>query len=133
MRVTAQIFHHTFCVFERWFGNSVARVVLCLGYTLFYVRFATAPWMFALLPIHFLMGPLGGTITNWVTHRSGTAGNVLKIDLIGLGEFIHSNHHAFPRRPNFAIKKSEWDPAYSVSALFSCLRILRFNDVEKMR
>ena len=35
------------------------------------VKFATHPWMFALLPLHFVMGPIHGAIVNWCGHRYG--------------------------------------------------------------
>jgi fatty-acid desaturase len=40
-------------------------------YILFYVNFATAWWMYLLLPIHFLIGPIQGAIVNWAGHKYG--------------------------------------------------------------
>jgi stearoyl-CoA desaturase (delta-9 desaturase) len=45
-----------------------------------------------------------------------------------LGEGYHNNHHKFPSRSNFAIKKGEFDPIYPVVLLFEKLKIIRINN-----
>ena len=70
---------------DKWF----VRIAWGVLYTLFYIKFATAPWQYALLPIHYLMGPVHGVIINWFAHKYGyvnfkvndTAKNLLPFDL----------------------------------------------------
>src|SRR5579859_469974 len=40
-------------------------------YTLFYMAFATHWWMFLLVPVHWLLGPIHGAIVNWCGHKYG--------------------------------------------------------------
>ena len=56
---------------DRLSQSWVARIAWGALYTLFYVKFATHAWMFALLPLHFVMGPIHGAIVNWCGHRYG--------------------------------------------------------------
>lgn len=89
-------------------------------YVLFYVRFATHAWMFALLPLHFLMGPMHGAIVNWFGHRSGyrnfnsddDSRNTLAFDIVCAGELLQNNHHTLPVSPNFGYCSVEIDPTY---------------------
>ena len=104
-------------------------------YTIYYVLFATQPWMFLLLPIHFLMGPIHGGIVNWFGHKYGYRNfedtgdhsrNTLVFDFLTLGELFQNNHHKLPSRPNFAVRKFEVDPAYPFLKVLSWLRIIKF-------
>ena len=53
-------------------GDSwVVRVLFGVLYVLFYVKFATSPWMYALLPIHFFMGPIHGAIVTGAATNTG--------------------------------------------------------------
>lgn len=112
-------------------------------YTLFYVQFATAWWMYLLLPIHFLMGPVHGAIINWYAHKFGyvsfkvgdTAKNLLPFDFLMMGESYHNNHHKFGGRANFGIKWFEIDPTYPVIYLlnaFGAIRLKVNNDLNYM-
>lgn len=56
---------------ERLGDYWIIRIGWGVLYTLFYIKFATAWWMFLLLPIHFLMGPVHGVIINWYAHKYG--------------------------------------------------------------
>ena len=49
----------------------IVRLLFVALYILFYIKFATAWWMFLLLPIHFFMGPVHGAIVNWCGHKYG--------------------------------------------------------------
>ncbi|GAC1354316.1 MAG: acyl-CoA desaturase [Polyangiales bacterium] len=101
-------------------------------YTLFYFAFATHTWMFALLPIHYVMGPVHGAIVNWCGHRYGyksfengdDSRNTLPFDFLTCGELFQNNHHKFGMSPNFAARWFEIDPAYQVMRVFSLLGII---------
>src|SRR5690606_11312482 len=55
--------------------NWPARFVWLGLYTAFYVwayvTFSLPPWIFVLLPAHYLMGPIHGAIVNWCGHKYG--------------------------------------------------------------
>ncbi|SOE23639.1 stearoyl-CoA desaturase (delta-9 desaturase) [Spirosomataceae bacterium TFI 002] len=112
-------------------------------YILFYIKFATAWWMFALLPIHFLMGPVHGVIINWYAHKYGyvnfkvgdTAKNLLPFDFLMMGESYHNNHHKFGGRANFGIKWHEFDPTYPIIKVLSWVQLIKLkpnNDLKYM-
>jgi stearoyl-CoA desaturase (Delta-9 desaturase) len=114
-------------------GRSwISRLAWCGLYTLFYVQFATATWMFLLLPIHFVMGPLHGAIVNWCGHRYGyrnfdsddDSRNTLVLDFLTLGELFQNNHHRFPMSANFAYRRVEIDPCYQVTRVLARLKII---------
>jgi stearoyl-CoA desaturase (delta-9 desaturase) len=113
---------------QSWMG----RVAWGAAYTLFYLRFATHAWMFALLPFHYIMGPVHGAIVNWCGHRYGyrnfdngdRSRNTLPFDFVTAGELFQNNHHKFAMSPNFAVRKFEIDPSYPVIVALSWLRII---------
>lgn len=117
------------------FGDSIyTRVSWGVLYFWFYWQFATSWWMFALLPLHFLIGVVHGAIVNWCGHRYGyrnfalhdRSRNTLPVDLLMMGELYQNNHHRYPTRPHFAVRWFEFDPAYPFIWLLNRLRILRF-------
>ena len=110
------------------------RILWGIAYTLFYVTFATEWWMFLLLPVHFLMGPIHGAIVNWFGHKYGYVNyhdtqdiskNSLPFDFVTLGELFQNNHHKYPSRANFATRWFELDPTYPIIKLLAKLRIIR--------
>jgi stearoyl-CoA desaturase (delta-9 desaturase) len=118
-------------------GQSWAiRIVWGLAYFLFYVKFATSPWMFALVPFHWLMGPIHGGIVNWCGHRYGyrnfksddDSRNTLIFDFVTGGELLQNNHHRFAQSPNFAVRWFEIDPAFQVMRVMSWLKIINFGE-----
>lgn len=128
---------------EKIAGNGITRIVWALLYVLFYIMFATDWWMFLLLPIHFLMGPIHGAIINWFSHKFGyknfkvndTSKNLLPFDFLMLGEGYHNNHHKYGGRANFGIKWHEFDPTYPVICLFHFAGIIKLkkqNDLNYM-
>jgi stearoyl-CoA desaturase (delta-9 desaturase) len=123
-------------------GQSwIMRVVWGAAYTAFYWRFATAPWMWALLPFHFVMGPIHGAIVNWGGHKYGyknfdngdDSRNSLIFDFLTAGELFQNNHHKFGMSPNFAARKFELDPTYVVIRALSALKIIDTSGSQKIR
>jgi len=117
------------------------RLAWVLGYTLFYVKFATAPWMYALLPFHFIMGPVHGAIVNWCGHKYGyqnfengdKSRNTLVFDFLTAGELFQNNHHKFGMSPNFAARWFEIDPTYVAIRVFAALGIIKYKGGQRMR
>ncbi|CAH0170605.1 hypothetical protein SRABI27_01016 [Pedobacter sp. Bi27] len=119
-------------------GNSWAWRIACgLFYIGFYVAFANHWWLFILLPIHFLMGPLHGAIVNWCGHKYGYSNhdnddhskNSLPWDFLLMGELFQNNHHKKPNSPNFATKWWEFDPTYPVMKVLHWMRIIKIRKV----
>lgn len=99
--------------FEKIIPRWGARIAFGSAYTLFYIIYAPNMWVFLLLPIHFFMGPIHGSIVNWFGHKWGYVNhretndksrNTLPVDFLMLGELFQNNHHRFPTKPNFANK-----------------------------
>lgn len=119
------------------FGEAgFSRLMWGALYVGFYALFATEAWMFALIPLHFVMGPLHGAIVNWCGHKYGyrnfpshdQSRNTLVFDLVCAGELFQNNHHHNAKSPNFAMRRFEMDPTYQVMRLFHHLGILRLNE-----
>ncbi|MFC0184343.1 stearoyl-CoA desaturase (delta-9 desaturase) [Pseudarcicella hirudinis] len=121
----------------------LSRIMWGTLYTLFYMKFATSPWEYCLLPIHYLMGPVHGVIINWFAHKYGyvnfkvndTAKNLLPFDFLMMGESYHNNHHKLGGRANFGVKWHEFDPTYPVILLLNALKIIKLkpnNDLNYM-
>ena len=58
---------------DYWGSTIASRLIFGALYVVFYIAFATHWWMFLLLPIHFMMGPIQGAIVNWCGHKYGYA------------------------------------------------------------
>jgi stearoyl-CoA desaturase (delta-9 desaturase) len=123
-------------------GQSwIMRVVWMAGYTLFYVKFATAPWMYALLPFHYVMGPVHGAIVNWGGHKYGyknydngdDSKNSLFFDFLTAGELFQNNHHKFGMSPNFAARWFEVDTTYYVMRVLAALHIIDMAGAQQIR
>lgn len=113
------------------------RLMFAVGYTAFYIYFATAWWQYLLLPIHFFMGPVHGAIVNWCGHKYGYSNfdnddhskNSIPLDFLLMGELMQNNHHKSPNSPNFAKKWYEFDPTYPVIRLLNFLKIIQLRKV----
>lgn len=109
------------------------RLAFALTYIAFYIVFAAHWWMYLLLPVHFLMGPVHGAIVNWAGHKYGyrnydepdQSKNTLAFDFLMLGELFQNNHHHAGARPNFAFKWWEFDPVYPVIKILDKLGVIR--------
>jgi stearoyl-CoA desaturase (delta-9 desaturase) len=119
-------------------GDSwIWRISCGLFYIGFYIAFAEYWWMFLLLPIHFLMGPLHGAIVNWCGHKYGYANhdnddhskNSLPWDFLLMGELFQNNHHKKPNSPKFSSKWWEFDPTYPVMKVLHWMHIIRIRKV----
>jgi stearoyl-CoA desaturase (delta-9 desaturase) len=117
-----------------WMANTwTSRLLFGTGYVIFYVYFATSWWMYFLLPIHFLMGPVHGAIVNWAGHKYGYRNfnendhskNTLIFDFLMLGELFQNNHHHAGARPNFAAKWWEIDPVYPIIKILDKVKIIK--------
>lgn len=114
---------------ERYFS----RISWGLLYVAFYVFFATQWWMYLLLPIHIVMGPVHGAVINWFAHKYGytnfkvndTSKNLMRIDLFMWGEGFHNNHHKYGGRANFGVKWFEFDPMYPIILLLDKLKVIQ--------
>lgn len=104
-------------------GNSwPSRIAFGALYFFIYLAFAPSLIWFALLPLHFLMGPIHGAIVNWCGHKYGyrnhetpdLSRNSLPLDFLAMGELFQNNHHRFPNKANFATRWFEFDPTYAV-------------------
>ncbi len=102
------------------------------AYTAVYAAFATSWWLWLLLPIHFVMGPVHGAIVNWCGHKYGyrnfktsdKSRNTLPVDVLCMGELFQNNHHTWGMSPNFAARKFEIDPTWQFIKLLSWARLL---------
>jgi stearoyl-CoA desaturase (Delta-9 desaturase) len=112
------------------------------AYSLVYIKFAVgAPWLFVLLPMHFVMGPIHGAIVNWCGHVYGyrnfdngdKSRNTLVFDVLTAGELFQNNHHKFGMSPNFAARWFEIDPAFQVMRVFAALGIINMDGAQRMR
>jgi stearoyl-CoA desaturase (Delta-9 desaturase) len=118
---------------EKLGDQWISRIAWGTIYVLFYIKFATHWWMFLLLPIHFLMGPVHGAIINWFAHKYGyvnfkindTSKNFLPVDFLMMGESYHNNHHTLGGRANFGVRWFEFDPTFPIILLFNKLGIIK--------
>ncbi len=117
-------------------GESIySRGLWTVFYILFFVLFAQSAWLYLLLPVVILMGPVHGVIINWFAHKYGTVNfklnntsrNLLPVDFLMLGESYHNDHHHAPSNPNFGSRWYEIDPVYLIILVFNKLKILRLS------
>ena len=122
---------------EKLGDNWMVRLLFIGFYTLLYIEFATASWQYALLPIHFVMGPLHGSIVNWCGHRYGytndkktidNSKNTLPVDFLMMGELFQNNHHSQPTNLKFSRRWFEVDPGYIITKILSKINIIRLKN-----
>ncbi|EQA43766.1 stearoyl-CoA 9-desaturase [Leptospira broomii serovar Hurstbridge str. 5399] len=121
---------------DKYAESIWVRLIFVSFYSAFYIYFVPkdAPWLYALLPIHFFMAKIQGSIVNWCGHLYGyrnhsknpdNSRNTLSIDFIILGELYQNNHHAHPNSPNFAFKWFEIDFTFQILKVLHFLKIVR--------
>ncbi|XZF15769.1 acyl-CoA desaturase [Chitinophagaceae bacterium MMS25-I14] len=123
--------------FDKWANSTLSRVLWAIGYTVFFIAFATSPWQYLLLPVIMGMGAFHGAIINWFAHKFGyrnfilknTSENLFSVDILMLGESYHNNHHKRPSAINFGVRWHELDPVYPVILLLNKLGIIRIPEL----
>ena len=126
---------------DRLSQSWAVRIGLGALYALFYLLFAPSLVWFALLPIHWVMGPIHGAIVNWCGHKYGYRNfdtddgsrNTLPIDLVTMGELFQNNHHHAGANPNFAARWYEIDPCYQVMRVLDAVGIIDLDGVPAPR
>ncbi|MEO5600055.1 MAG: acyl-CoA desaturase [Cyclobacteriaceae bacterium] len=120
--------------FDKIARSWPSRIFWGIIYVLLFVQFATVWWVWALLPLMFLMSPIHGAIINWFAHKYGyrnfevgdTSRNFLPVDFLMMGESYHNNHHKYGGRANFGgIRWHEIDPTYQVIKVLDRLKIIK--------
>lgn len=128
--------------FDKIARSWPSRIFWGLLYVAFYVKFATAWYLWLLLPIQFLMSPIHGAIINWFAHKYGyrnfevgdTSRNFLPLDFLMMGESYHNNHHKHGSRANFGgIRWHEIDPTYLAIRLFDKLGIIKLTGGKEIK
>lgn len=110
----------------------LVRIGFLVLYVLFYIKFATAWYMYLLLPIHFFMGPVQGAIVNWCGHKYGYSNynvgdkskNTVPVDIFLMGELLQNNHHKSPNNPKFSRRKFEFDPTFLIMKALNAIGVL---------
>jgi stearoyl-CoA desaturase (delta-9 desaturase) len=120
--------------FDNFSISCPSRIFWAAVYITIYAQFATAWWLWLLIPVHFLMSPIHGAIINWFAHKYGyrnfevgdTSMNFLPVDFLMMGESYHNNHHKHGGRANFGgIRWHEIDPTYLVIKVLDKLNIIQ--------
>ncbi len=126
---------------EKVGDSMITRVAFGAAYTIPYFLYAPHWAFFALLPLHWFMGPLHGAIVNWCGHKYGyrnfgtddKSRNTLVFDFVTLGELFQNNHHKYGQALNFAVRKWEIDPSYYVIRVIAALGLIKVEKEQKMR
>lgn len=119
--------------FDKFASSNFTRAFWIILYFLFFLKFATAWWMWLFLPIIALLAPIHGLIINWYAHIYGyvnfkvkdTSKNLLPFDFLMMGEAYHNNHHKYGGRANFGVKWHEVDPTYLIMRLLNSLGLIK--------
>ncbi|MCU0684908.1 MAG: acyl-CoA desaturase [Polyangiaceae bacterium] len=126
---------------DRFADQWPVRIGFGVLYTLVYLAFAPHWAFYALLPIHYVMGPVHGAIVNWCGHKYGyrnfdsedRSRNSLFVDFVTLGELFQNNHHKFGQSPKFSVRWFEFDPAYGVIRVLAWLGVIRMASGQRPR
>jgi stearoyl-CoA desaturase (delta-9 desaturase) len=121
---------------DKWGQSTLNRILFSILYIGFYLIFAPYWWLYFLIPVHILMGPIHGTIINWFAHKYGkarfamtnTSRNFMPVDILMLGEDYHNNHHKFPTSANFGVRLYEIDPIYYIMLSLEFFKIIKIRN-----
>jgi len=108
-------------------------------YSVPYFLFATHWWLWLLLPLQWVMGPIHGAIVNWAGHKYGyqnfdngdRSRNTLVFDVLTMGELFQNNHHKFGMSPNFAARWFEVDPTWQVMRLLARVGVIQIATTQR--
>lgn len=126
---------------DRVSQNWAMRGLWMASFVALYAALAPSPYFFLLVPLHWVMGPLHGSIVNWCGHRYGyrnfdngdVSRNSLPFDFLTAGELLQNNHHKFAMSPTFAARWFEVDTTYLVMRVFAAMGIITMNTTQKAR
>ncbi|MCB1202453.1 MAG: acyl-CoA desaturase [Leptospiraceae bacterium] len=146
VKVSAEYIENTpfWPAIDRLSQSWIFRILSGSLYAFYYMYFVPADmlYLYLLLPVHWLMGPIHGAMVNWGGHMYGYVNfkktkdesrNTLPIDFLIGGELYQNNHHAFGTAPNFAKKWFELDTTYQVMKLLHMLHIIRLKKTEPVK
>jgi len=120
--------------FDKIASSKISRIIWTILYVLFFLKFASAWWLWLFLPVILLMAPIHGVIINWYAHIYGyvnfklkdTSKNLLPFDFLMMGEAYHNNHHKHGSRANFgSVRWYEIDPTYLIMKVLNKLQIIK--------
>ena len=119
--------------FDKWANSGLSRLLWAILYLAIFIKYATSPWQYLLLPVILSMGAFHGAVINWFAHKYGyknyilknTSENLFSVDILMLGESYHNNHHKYPSSINFGKRWHEVDPIYPVIRFFAWLKIIQ--------
>ena len=113
--------------------HIITRILWVAVYVTIYIYFSPDWYWYLLLPVHILMGPVQGAVVNWCGHKYGYSNfdngdhsrNSERWGILLMGELFQNNHHYYPKRAKFAVKKFEWDPTFFVMRIMDKLGIIK--------
>ena len=122
--------------FDKIAHNWLTRIAWITVYTFFYIAFASAWWMYLLLPLTIILCTFQGTMINWGAHTFGymnypmqnTSTNLIPVDILFVGDAYHNNHHKFPGRANNAHRWFEIDTIYHVTCLLEKVKVIKWRN-----
>jgi stearoyl-CoA desaturase (delta-9 desaturase) len=90
-------------------------------------------YLYPMIALHSLVGPIQGAIVNWYGHKKGyqnydnhdDSKNTLPIDLALMGELYQNNHHQNGKRLNFAHQWFEIDVTYHIARVLNFFKIIK--------
>jgi len=120
-------------------NSRVVSLLFMASYAAVYATFATSWWLWLLLPVHFVLGPVHGAIVNWCGHKYGyrnfdssdLSRNSLPMDFLTMGELFQNNHHTWGMSPNFAARRWELDPTWQVMRVLAKVGVIEVTSPQR--